>query len=117
MMWGHNDPDPSRTTHDGKYTIDSTNFKFYKDPENGYSLKFNVPMLYGGEHNYTEIGQHMGTNFVTKVVPVGQDAFERAFEASREGVRELKMVDPKTGIRLQETQQAARFALDKLKKI
>lgn len=113
-MWGHNDPAPR--THDGKYTTIGDSFKFSKDSKRGYSLEFEAPLLYGGKKNYTEVGKGLGINFIEKIVPVGQETVDRAFEASKEGVRELKM-DPQRGVRLQQSQEAARSLLDKMKEI
>lgn len=107
-MWGYwedNKPHQFEGPSDGKFKTDGDSFKFIKDPKRGYILNFSVPMLYGGV-------RHMS---IPNIVPIGEETVNRAFEASKEKARELKMVDPKTGARLQDSQQAARSLLDRMK--
>lgn len=116
-MWGYwedNKPHQFEGPSDGKFKTEGNNFKFFKDPKNGYTLNFAVPMLYGGESKYTEGNVKYMT--IPNIVPVGEETVNRAFEASSEKARELKMVDAQSGVRLHQTQEAARSLLDKINK-
>jgi len=95
---------------------DSDDFRISKDTD-GYALEFEGPRYSGGTRKYRESGNPRGKDqpLLFKLVPVGEDTVNRAFEASKEKARELLMGDPKTGIRLQDSQQAARSLLDKMK--
>lgn len=115
-MWGYwgNEPHGLDGPSDGKYTTEGDSFKFSKDPKHGYSLGFEVPLLYGGKNNYTEVGQHLGINFIAKIVPVGKDIVDRAFDASKEKARELKMPNAKSAMRSMDTNAAADSILGRL---
>jgi len=111
--WGDNKPHQFEGPSDGKFKTDGDSFKFLKDHNRGYSLNFAVPILYGGENKYTE--GNVKYVSIPNIVPVGEETVSRAFEASSEKARELKMVDAQTGVRLHQTQEAARSLLDKMK--
>ncbi|OGH20670.1 MAG: hypothetical protein A3D74_05200 [Candidatus Levybacteria bacterium RIFCSPHIGHO2_02_FULL_37_13] len=81
-------------------------------------LKFN---LFAPNHEYAERGRFApsfdNSNksvLVSKIVPVGKDTVDRAFDASREKARESKMPDAKSALRSMDTNAAADSILDKL---
>lgn len=94
----------------------SMDFGISKD-DDGFALEFKAPRHMGGTHKYREFGNYTigHESLLSELVPVGEDTVNRAFEASKEKARELLMGDPKTGVRLQNSQQAAKSLLDKMK--
>lgn len=90
----------------------SSNISFGRRSFDGFTLS----CKYLSIEECKEIGdEHTGYDKFAKIVPVGEEIVNRAFEASKERARELFTVEPKTGIRLQQSQQAARSLLDKMK--
>ncbi len=116
-MWGYwhdNKPHQFEGPDNGKFAVEHNGFNFSKDPKRGYSLKFNVPLLYGGENSYTEDGRYgkdETRTIISQIVPIGKEAVNRALEASKEKARELKTGDIYSGVRMHQNREAARSLL------
>lgn len=85
---------------------------FDKDPHNG-TFRLDADFLMTSGRYYETVSENDPNR--PFIVPAGEDIVSRAFEASKERARESKMVDPQTGVRLQQSQQAAKSLLNKMK--
>lgn len=115
QMW----KDKGGAVTSAKDSIGGNSFKFYREPsDHTLVLRFDAQSLYGGVYEYAEAGRtaqtEQGIVPISKLVPVGKETVDRAFDASREKARELKMPDPNSAMRSIGTDAAADSLLGRL---
>lgn len=94
-------------------------FRFDRELRTGkFVLRFDAGSLYAGVYEFAEGGRTAetsgGTVPVPKLVPVGKETVETAFDASRKKARLLNMPSLEEAMRLKKTNAAADFLLEKL---